>query len=154
RGSSTLVVHGFAVTFDAGGLDYTNTAVGGTGWLAAQPVRTLRLLPGRHFWVTSAGTRADFKVTDIGQVDYDHSLDGLLSGRGGLSLVARGLGVAFDARGLDYTNTAIGGTGWLAVQSVRTLRLWPGAHRWVNTGGNGVDFKVTDTGRVDYDHGL
>src|SRR5262249_1931061 len=137
------------ITIDITATDYAGFLISGMAGVkdAKQPQR-VQLSPGPHYLVTLGGIRVDFEVTDKGKVDYDHGLDRVLSGRGSSALVVRGFAVTFDARGLDYTNTAVGGTGWLAAQPVRTLRLLPGQHSWVTPVGTGVDFKVTGVGQV------
>jgi hypothetical protein len=90
RGNTTLVAHGLTVTFDARESGYTLFTISGvTPWKDARYAQVLRLLPGAHYVVTPDGRKLPFRVTDAGQVDYDPSLDGVLSGRGGSTLTIR-----------------------------------------------------------------
>jgi hypothetical protein len=81
RGGDSLTVTGFPIVVDTSETGYHNTMVSGTGWRAPEPVRTLRLLPGRHWVESPVGNQVQFDVTDTGRVDYPAELDTLLSGR-------------------------------------------------------------------------
>ncbi|HEX6355306.1 sigma-70 family RNA polymerase sigma factor [Actinophytocola sp.] len=154
RGSSTLVVRGLPVKVDTSGTDYADTAISGTGWRNAGPVRTLRLLPGAHFVQAMSGAVVRFKITDDGLVEFDSALDPLLTGRNTSTLAVHGLPVTFDTSDTDYTDTAISGTGWRNAGPVRTLRLLPGAHFVQAPTGAVIRFQVTDAGRVEFDPAL
>jgi DNA-directed RNA polymerase specialized sigma24 family protein len=149
RGTSTLAVHGMPVKVDASDADYTDTAVSGTGWRNAGPVKTLQLLPGPHYVQSSSGSVVHFQVTEDGLVEFDHAVDRLATGRGTSTLAIHGLPVTFDTSDTDYTNTAISGTGWRNAGPVRTLRLLPGPHYVQAPTGAVVRFQVTDAGLVE-----
>jgi hypothetical protein len=154
RGSSILAVHGKPITLDSTDVDYDNMAIGGTGWLAPQKMRTLRLLPGSHVLASSAVPQLAFRVTESGSVDYESRVDSLLTGRGSSTLAVHGKPITIDNTGTDYTNLAVGGTGWLAPQKIRTLRLLPGPHIVVSPTAAKLDFRVTETGSVEYESSL
>jgi hypothetical protein len=151
RGTQTLAVHGLPVTVDTTGTSYSDTAVSGTGWPNIGKVRTLNLLPGPHLVQAPSGSVVPFRVTDAGRVEFDPALDRMLSGRNTTTLAVRGLPVTVDTTDTDYTNTAISGTGWLTVGTVRTLNLLPGPHYVQAPTGGAVRFQVTDAGRVAVD---
>jgi hypothetical protein len=87
--TSTLALHGVPITFDGRDAGTAYVGVSGTGyWLSGQ-LRTVRLVPGPHVFALQDTTRYAFQVTKDGHVEYDHSLDGVLSGRGSSTLVVR-----------------------------------------------------------------
>lgn len=88
-GTTTLAVHGFAVTIDATGSGQAGFSLAGVGTLAATQPWTLRLLPISNNLVMRNGQQYFFKVDGSGHVDYDHSLDPVLSGRGTSTLTIR-----------------------------------------------------------------
>ncbi|WP_125727713.1 RNA polymerase sigma factor [Kibdelosporangium aridum] len=89
EGTTTLVVHGRPITFDLRNSGATGFAVTGLTGRAANTLVTLRLVPGAHNLQLSDGRRFAFRVTEPGHVDYDRSLDAVLSGRGSSTLVVR-----------------------------------------------------------------
>jgi DNA-directed RNA polymerase specialized sigma24 family protein len=144
------------IVFDARALDYTGfSLVGVPGWQDTKQFQSLRLAPGEHHLVSTAGTKVDFRVTEDRLVDYDQSLDGYVSGRGTPTLTVTGVAVTVDVSDTAYYTTAVTGTGWPGVpESVRTLHLLPGPHAVISPVGNKVDFRVTPAGAVDYDSPL
>ncbi|QKV78949.1 sigma factor [Amycolatopsis sp. Hca4] len=152
-GSAELSVHGHDVTFDVSGVDYYNMAVGGTGFPAPQPVRHLKLLPGRHNVVTANGNSLPFTVTGTGGITFPTDPHGLLTWDG-QALAVHGIPITLDATGTDYANMTISGAGWPAPQAVRTFRLLPGTHSVVTANGNSLPFTITTDGTVGYAAGL
>jgi hypothetical protein len=59
------------------------------GWKDPRQRQTVGLLPGKHRVTGLDGRTYDFVVKDNGVIDYDPSLDGVLSGRGGTTLTIR-----------------------------------------------------------------
>jgi DNA-directed RNA polymerase specialized sigma24 family protein len=89
-GTDTLTVYGLSITIDARESGYPTFWVSGAGaGRDARQLQDLRLLPGSHYVTMPDRTRLVFTVTGAGTVDYDHSLDGVLFGRGGSTLVVR-----------------------------------------------------------------
>src|SRR5262249_48531798 len=85
RGTNRLVVRGSAVQTDARALVVSRV------WLSygsddGQSPFTANLLPGQHPMWTGDGASVSFTVAADGTVDYDASLNGILSGRGTKSL--------------------------------------------------------------------
>ncbi|WP_026316496.1 RNA polymerase sigma factor [Actinokineospora enzanensis] len=151
EGTSTLAVHGYAVAIDSTGLSYANVTVSGTGWPAYRPVATRRLLPGAYLLLGMNGNSVPFTVTDDGNVTYAASLQGVLSGAGGKTLVAHGLSVTLNSTDLDYYNVTLAGAGWLVRQNVRTYHMLPGNQTVLTAGGQSVLFRLTADGKVQYD---
>jgi hypothetical protein len=88
-GTTTLAVHGFPVTIDATGSGQADFSLAGVGTLAASRPWTLRLLPISNNLVMHNGQHYFFQVDGSGHVDYEHSLDPVLSGRGTSTLTVR-----------------------------------------------------------------
>jgi hypothetical protein len=147
--SSTLTVRGHEIAFDVSDVDYYNMAITGTGFPAPQPVRHLRLLPGRHDVVTANGNSLPFTVTTTGGVAFPADPHGLLTWDSRV-LAVHGMPVTLDATGVDYYNLTVSGAGWPAPQAVRTFRLLPGTHSVVTANANSVPFTVTTEGTVTY----
>src|SRR5262249_13347356 len=100
RGTASLAVQGRAIAVDASAL-----TGGASLWIdavafAAGAPFTARLLPGRHALWSQGGWSQVFTVAADGTIDYDPSLEGVLTGRGTASLVVRGRAVAVDASAL------------------------------------------------------
>ncbi|MEV4319480.1 RNA polymerase sigma factor [Actinocrispum sp. NPDC049592] len=89
EGTSTLALHGVSITFDGRECGTAYFGVSGAGYWVSPQLKTLRLAPGPHVFALQNTTRYAFQVTKDGHVEYDHSLDGVLSGRGGSTLVVR-----------------------------------------------------------------
>jgi hypothetical protein len=86
RGTHTLAVNGRAVQIDARALGVSGLVLDWVPRDTAAPF-SVRLLPGMHHFRTSGGEFHWFSVADDGTIDYDHALDGILSGRGTHMLV-------------------------------------------------------------------
>jgi hypothetical protein len=86
RGTGTLAVNGREVQIDARALGASGLVLDWVPRDTAAPF-SVRLLPGMHHFRTSGGEYHWFSVTDDGTIDYDHALDGILSGRGTRTLV-------------------------------------------------------------------
>jgi hypothetical protein len=88
RGTTSLSLVGLPVTLDLsalGQLAQSPTDVDGVGVdLTQTPV--VQLMPGQHY-VYVNGVVTYFTVNADGTLDYDHALDGTLSGRGTSTLV-------------------------------------------------------------------
>ncbi|WP_237774408.1 hypothetical protein [Actinosynnema sp. ALI-1.44] len=149
-GSTTLTVHGFAVTLDTSDVDYVTNTVGGVGWKAPQSRRVFKLLPGAHVMSTYNGINIPFTVSAEGRVGYRPDLEGLFSGTGSTTLTVHGFAVTLDTSDVDYVTNTVGGVGWKAPQSRRVYKLLPGAHTFVTYNGIQFPFTVTAQGRVDY----
>ncbi|MGH3825201.1 MAG: hypothetical protein ACRDRA_20540 [Pseudonocardiaceae bacterium] len=156
RGSSTLVLRGAPVRFDATALSYPNFSISGMAeWWDARQARTLRLLPGSHTVVTPGPTATRITVSQAGRVDYDPSLNGVLSGRDTPTLILRGTPISFDARVSSYSTFAISGVrNGMDARQVHPLQLLPGSHTVVPLNRPGARITVTQAGRVDYDPSL
>jgi hypothetical protein len=93
RGTDTLVVTGFPITFDATALGSGFFVIqsGAAGVGETETLTALSLLPGNHrFQEFPTGVAFDFMVSLAGTVDYGMSLDDVLLGRGTSLLVVLG----------------------------------------------------------------
>ncbi|MEU5693711.1 sigma-70 family RNA polymerase sigma factor [Actinosynnema sp. NPDC020468] len=150
---STLRAHGLPITYDVSDVDYENMAVTGTGWPAPSPVRHLRVWPGAHQVLTSSGAKLDFTVTPAGLVDYDPSVEALLTGAGTTTLAVHGLPITVDATATGRPALSVAGAGGRDARVPQTYRLLPGAYALV-LGPNRYAFTADRAGRVDYDPAL
>jgi hypothetical protein len=132
RGSSTLTVGGFAITVDASSVsaDRFNIDFGGVGTFVNAPV-TVTLVPGSYnVCVPSSNNCFDFSVALDGALDFAHTLDGYVSGRGLRALTIVGFPITFDATAVtaDRFNVDFGSVGTAAVSAPMTYSLVPGVY--------------------------
>jgi hypothetical protein len=155
QGTSTLVVHGAAVTIDA-------RALSAAGVMADYLIRestsapfTLRLLPGTHVLADAAGTGAvNFTVNSSGAVAYAPALQGILTVQGTGTLVVRGAAVTIDATALGATSVLVDYTIRESTSAPFTLRLLPGTHVVADAWGHAIVFVVNPDGTIRYDPAL
>jgi hypothetical protein len=88
----------------------------------------------------------------VGTVDYDHSFDAFLSGRGTSTLTVNGFAVTLDARYLSGSGVllVVGGADWIAY---RTVRMVPASYYSVQQGSGVVadfQFKLGLDGHFAY----
>jgi hypothetical protein len=127
----------------------------------ARRVQAVQFAPGDYNYQFQSGLSADFKftITPQGTVDYDHSCDLFLSGRGTATLQLQGLEVTLDA--LSLTGADNGGGVFLASVGAtnedwiqrRTVRLLPHKSYWVQQGSGRVarlEFALQRDGRFSY----
>jgi hypothetical protein len=92
--TSTLTVHGVTITIDATALAPSVPKLDVDGVIVAtQNPFSLTLLPGTQFVFSFLGQQTEFHFTvgDDSKIDYEQSLDGILSGRSTSDLVIHGL---------------------------------------------------------------
>ena len=169
RGTSTLVLNGFPVTVDGTSLSYRFLNM---FWIPGISVLNdfeipLQLLPGTHqlFINTAANSFPEnpvifFSVNVQGEIDFDMSLDGFVSGRGTDTLVLNGFPVTIDGTDLSYRFLNM---FWLPGTSIPNdfalhLQLLPAEHRFfINAGANTFlenpvfFFSVSELGLIDFD---
>ena len=145
------------IGIDATAMAYASFSLDDVSGQSSRQLNTSRLSQGTHsivMWPTHY--RIDFRVTDTGRVDYDASLDRILTGRNTAMLTVLGLPITVDSSATDYTNSMwMMGIGF--VPSNRAMGLLPGAHTVQYNpllSASRIQFWVTDTGSVDYDAGL
>ena len=101
----------------------------------------------------TGGALVYFQTDSAGTIDYDPSLEGILSGRGTTALRVNGAAVTIDASTLtsDYLSM-----DYMAQDKSSPInaRLLPGSHSLVTHGGSVAYFTVTNSGKVDYDTAL
>src|SRR5262249_25374920 len=91
------------------------------------------LTVGDHFLAGYGGSVTWFKINTDGTVSYDAALEGILTGQGTTSLVARGLSVAIDPRALNATALSVDYTPYAADQAFQ-VQLTPGWHFLIHDG--------------------
>ena len=89
NGGTTLGVQGFPVTIDARDSAEPSFSLDGVGTFDARQLQTARLLPIWHVVTFPSRRQYAFRVGDSGPIDYDHSLDAILSGRNSSTLIIR-----------------------------------------------------------------
>jgi hypothetical protein len=155
RGSTTLGVNGRTVTIDARALSMPSLILDSQIDFTNATSLTATVLPGNQFVESyyGYGGVAYFSVGNDGMVDYDHTLDGVLSGRGSTTLGVNGRTVTIDARALsmpslvldsqvDFTNaTSLSATVLPGSQFVGNYYGWGGT----------AYFSVGNDGTVNYD---
>lgn len=159
QGTNTLVVEGATIHLDA-----TPLSVGRLKLRNINPsldtqagVHTLVLLPGIHRIAYGSPPNAayvDYYVKVDGTVNYDASLNQVLSGAGTDTLTLSGAVIEFDATALSVPKLDLRRiNSKLDTSTVHTLRLLPGQHRMrYDTGANyaGAEFVVNTDETVDY----
>ena len=152
RGTNSLTVQGAAVQIDASALPGSYLALDYVAYDGDAPIDA-RLLPGSHFFSTYGGAVVYFTVADDGTIDYDASLDGVLTGRGTSSLTVQGAAVQIDASALPGSYLALDYVAYDGDAPI-DARLLPGSHFFSTYGGAVVYFTVADDGTIDYDVSL
>jgi hypothetical protein len=156
RGTSSLVVHGSGIVFDGTALAASELFLLSVVRFPSSPPRTLRLLPGLHYFGYSAGSPftppgVPFTVDGSGNVAYAAALDGAISGRGTRAFTAAG-------RSIQIVIQIVGVASFNLLQigdypSGTTLALLPGIHELV-AGGRDLTFTIDDVGHLAYDSAL
>ena len=109
RGSTTLVVRGYDVNFDATQLstDRTFMLIIGSSAQDSTVVQPFTLVPDNGYKFTvGSGIAVDFSfnVNTDGTIDYSPVSDGFLSGRGSDTLIVNGHQVQIDATSLSQSD--------------------------------------------------
>ena len=163
RGSRTFTVRGVRHEIDATGIDSTffnlnGNTIGGTDF-ANNQVRAFNFLPGNYtLCAPSFWDCIQFQITPEGLIEYDHSLDSVLEGRGCYRLVLHGIPLSVDATNLSATffnlnSSTIGGTDY--PNQRRTFSLLPGSYTFCSPSfWDCLAFTLTPAGTLDYDPSL
>jgi Tol biopolymer transport system component/uncharacterized protein YcbK (DUF882 family) len=162
KGTATLVVHGVAITVDATRLSAPAFSIGGVASAPTSTPLVLRLLPNidaAHFYGFAASDgQVYFGVTEAGVVDYDAALDGILTGRGTVTLAARGADITIDATALSSPTFSIGGMGTYPTSAPGAFHMLPNIDAQHAYGFGSPEFSfqfvVTTSGTVDYNPSL
>jgi hypothetical protein len=118
---------------------------------------SLQLSPGTYALADPNGVGASvpFAVTPAGAVDYDPSLDGILSGRGASTLIVNGRTVGIDTSALSISALTLDRTLTLprTLAVVYSFTALPGTYSLVDSAGSGasVQFMLNADGTVAYD---
>lgn len=156
RGTDTLTVTGFAVTFDATALSAGafNVNFGKAGSGSTDEPEELRLIPGDYVFHSPAShgsAKFPFEILSDGSFDFDSSLDAFLSGRFTEILGVLGYPITIDATALgdDVFLIDSGATGTGLASEVSLFVLLPGIYAF----DSGFDFAflVSGNGKVDYE---
>jgi hypothetical protein len=129
----------------------------GAATIDTRAVQTLDLAPGVHSLTEPAGSAVSFSVASDGTVNFDPSLDGILSGRGTATLGVNGRAVTLNVGTLSFPLYLYEFVGLrIADASVSTVRVLPGPQLLLSPGGFGGEqyFTVANDGTVSYDPSL
>jgi hypothetical protein len=163
QGSSTLVVTGFDVNFNATALSSSTfninyNEVGGTHFVNAPS--TFTLLPGLYTFCAPASADCfQFSVLNDGMLAFDAALDPIVGGRGTNALSVSGFPITIDAtaRGAIRFNISfngVGGTDFPATVAAGFTVL-PGSYSFCAPSSNNCfEFAVTIAGTLDYSPAL
>lgn len=115
----------FPIVIDATGLFYRFFIIPGVTpeFVDSRTAQTLQLAPGEYSFQVQSGVLTDlsFTVTPQGTLDYDHSCDTFVGGRGTSLLQLIGFEVTLDASSLSG---ALGGGGVLLASMALTNHDW------------------------------
>jgi hypothetical protein len=160
RGSSSLVVNGVTVHIDAHALTMPDLSLNYAVNVATATPFTATLLPGAQSLLYNSGVGGAgpdivaFSVDNSGAVDYDPSLNGMLSGRGSSNLVVNGVTVKIDARALTTPDLLLNYAVNFATACPFSATLLPGVQSLLPVNGGPVAFSVNNSDAVDYDPSL
>jgi len=155
RGTSSLLVHGLTIQYDATALSAPLLFVLEVVTKPSNQPYTLTLLPGIHILLYRTGAvdpvsrsladaRVQYSVTGGGSLDFDLALDGILEGRGTNSLRVNGVAVRIDVTCMQFVTSSfgLGPIGTFSTDVVHSFRLLPGIHPFRSDPLN-FDFTVT-----------
>ena len=158
RDTPSLVVRGFAISFDATSLSLQNLAIIGSGnfgfSFTSDNATSFTLLPRDTYLLNSAGDNIYFTVTLDGKIGFDSELDGFLDGRDTPSLVVRGFDISFDATALSLQNLAIVGSGNyrfpFTSDNATSFTLLPRDTYLLTSAGDNIYFTVDPEGNIGF----
>jgi hypothetical protein len=154
RGTSTLVLHGHAVTVDPTGISGLWGLRGLVGWKDTSKPVTVTAMPGQYVLSTWDSTHGTVTVTPDGVFDFDPAL-AHLSGRGTSTLVLHGHAVTVDPTRISGLWAIRGVAGWLDTSKPVTVTVMPGQYHFeAPDPGLEFVFTVTPAGTIDYDPSL
>ncbi len=159
RGTDTLVVHGYPVTFDIHALTATSFNINFNTAGVADGVddALFNLIPGDYDFRAPASSSGlvPFTVTGAGTVDYDSFFDPVVSGQGTDALIALGTPIVIDATALDATafNLNFNAAGNATNDLPATVTLLPGRYdfRSPASASTKVPIDVFIDGNIDFD---
>jgi cytoskeletal protein CcmA (bactofilin family) len=158
QGTSTLTVHGRAVTVNATALSLPGLTINYGIYRQTNAAFTLNLLPGAQSLADhyGSGTTLNFTVNSNGSVSYASSLAGILSGQGTSTLTVKGKSVTINATALSLPALTINYGIYRQSSAAFTLNLLPGAQSLADYYGSGstLKFTVNSDGTVSYDPSL
>jgi hypothetical protein len=108
------------------------------------------LLPGSHAIREYQGGEVGFEVTPQGTVQYDKTLEGILTGQGTRGLNVNGSAIAINAQALIDPSLYFDSYVPMPRGSDFPTHLLPGTHQIQEIGGGHVNFKVSNTGQLEY----
>lgn len=155
RGTSSLTVGGFAITVDASTVnaDRLNIDFGTVGTFPITAPAPVTIVPGTYdVCVPASNNCFRFSVGLDGTLDFDHALDGYVSGRGLRTLTIVGKPITFDATAVDVRdfNVDFGSAGG-GPNVPTTLSLVPGIYLMCVPGSNNCfEFSVSRGGTLDF----
>jgi hypothetical protein len=158
QGTNQLTVNAAAITIDARPLSNPLLFLDNTTRVLAGSPFPAHLLPGSHTLEEYGGAEVAFTVTPGGQVQYDSSLEGVLTGQNSSQLTVNGVTITIDATALSTSEVSIDYEISRLSNAPFPLTLLPGLHLLESDGGTGQDtFSVNFSdkrGYVSYDSSL
>ena len=143
---------------DARALTMPALALDSASSFSTAAVFSANLAAGTHTILYNNGVAAQdivaFSVDNSGAVDYDTSLNTVLSGRGTSTLVVNGVTVQIDAHALTVANLALNYAVNFATATPLTATLLPGAQSLLYVNDLVLSFSVNNSGAVDYNASL
>ncbi|HYS41198.1 MAG TPA: hypothetical protein VEO01_36755 [Pseudonocardiaceae bacterium] len=154
RDTSTLTVHGSPITLST---DVDWQLVGFSGITQTTERRhTFRLLPGQNFIQLNNERSYRFTVAG-GQINYDHAMEGRLTGAGTATLTLHASPIELDTTDVDNATVGVSGT-FQTTDRRHIFRLvpLPGSHYYIVPLDKSFPyyFNIQDDGTVTYDHAL
>jgi hypothetical protein len=157
-GSSALGVNGRTVTIDATALNAApNLFLDESTFVPTASVFTAQLLPGAQSLLDPQGTGGGvtFSVDNAGNLSYDPTLEGALTGAGSSALGVNGRTVPINVGALTSPTLLLDTVVFIPAPGVFTGHLLPGEQRLQDANGGGlVSFTVANDGKLSYDRSL
>jgi len=139
---------------DATAVSYSRIRVSGHSWFKAEEPQPVQLTAGVYRLEAESAAFVWFSVGGAGRVDYDSSLDGVLSGRGGTTLTIHGLAVTIDATAMGNSVFLLAGVGWRDSAKPQLVQLLPGSSHVCLVDRRCFKFSLSQSGGIDYESSL
>ena len=158
-GTSTLVVHGVSVTVDLTHLSSMTLLALDQAEVSNTAPLDFAALPGTYTIddvEAIAGASVNFTVNANGTVQYDPTLEGILTGAGSSTLVVHGVTVTVDTTHLSTPSLALDTEVSVSNAAPFAFTTLPGTFRLADNFASGasLNFTVNADGTVSYDPSL
>ncbi len=157
-GTTTLAVHGVAVTIDATALSSTNLLLSSELQVSNTVPLVFTDLPGGYVLQDTAASNAvvAFTLNANGTVGYEPALEGILTGGGTTTLAVHGVAVTIDATALSSTNLLLSSELQVSNTVPLVFTDLPGGYVLQDTAASNavVAFTLNANGTVGYEPAL